>query len=615
MKAWRNFSTYRRLGWINLLRGARYRGLLRLGVHPVQKVKRNLGGERFFVRPAQLMEGLAPPEDWQDSVSYFGWYCHKLESSCPAWYQNPFRNRECRFTAALWWEIPDFRLDVGDIKTIWELSRFDWVLRYAQRAASGSNHELEKLNRWMADWCQHNPAFNGPNWKCGQEASIRVMHLLLAARILGQEKNPTPDLVALIEAHLARISPTLDYALAQDNNHGTSEAAAMFLGGVFCFRSGLDAGARWSHIGRRWLEERVERLIGQDGSFSQYSLNYHRLLLDTLSCAEMGRRWFNEPPFSSTFYTRAAAAAGWLFQHVDPISGDGPNLGDNDGANLLPLTNADYRDFRPSVQLGMAMFNSSSAFSVSGSHMEHLEWLGIEEPQERVSLPSTGHFPTGGNVALRNGGWSIFFKYPHYSFRPRHCDALHLDIWYKGLNLSGDAGTFSYNAEPPLQDYFQSTKAHNTVAFDDHDQMPRVGRFLRGNWLEAEAIRSEDVPGEGIAFQAAYTDHENCQHYRRVQVGHETVEILDRVQGFRKFAVLRWRLFPGKWTLDGNALVGSGFVLSWSTDIPLNRVEIVEGYRSRYYLKKELVPVLEIELSEPGEITSNFRVTGPDLSG
>ena len=38
--------------------------------------------------------------------------------------------------------------------------------------------------------------------------------------------------------------------------------------------------------GKKILEMLVRRLILSDGTFSQYSLNYHRLMLDSLNCCE-----------------------------------------------------------------------------------------------------------------------------------------------------------------------------------------------------------------------------------------------------------------------------------------------------------------------------------------
>ncbi len=53
-----------------------------------------------------------------------------------------------------------------------------------------------------------------------------------AVLILGQWNHPSPGLKDFIYQHLERISANICYAIAQDNNHGTSEAAALFIGGL-----------------------------------------------------------------------------------------------------------------------------------------------------------------------------------------------------------------------------------------------------------------------------------------------------------------------------------------------------------------------------------------------
>src|SRR5262249_23738554 len=150
-------------------------------------------------------------------------------------------------------------------------------------------------------------------------------------------------------------------------NHGTSEAAALFIGGSWLAHRGVTRGEVWARTGRRWLEDRVHRLIGADGSFSQYSLNYHRVLLDTLSIVEIWRREIEEEEFSPSFYARAGAATNWLCAMIAPQSGDGPNLGANDGAWLLPLTLTDYHDFRPSTQLASVLFRNQRVYEDTGN--------------------------------------------------------------------------------------------------------------------------------------------------------------------------------------------------------------------------------------------------------
>lgn len=443
----------RRLGLANIAAVGAYRIRLRLGIHPVQRLERSIAGSQFFRAPSATDTTLQPPSHWDTQSLYFGWWREPLGQRPPDWHRNPFTGQRVDGADRRWWELSDFNTGAGDIKTVWEASRFDWVLAFAQRACAGDASAVDRLNTWLADWCTQNPAYRGPNWKCGQEASIRVLHLFVAARLLGQLDNPEPDLIRLLEAHLARIYPTLGYAMGQDNNHGTSEAAAMFIGGHWLARGVAAVNAahdrsivklldrskpeRWAEAGRTWLENRVERLIEPDGGFSQQSVNYHRLMLDTVSMTELGRRWLGCPAFSERFYQRAAAATNWLRAMTDPNSGDAPNLGANDGANLLPLTDADYRDYRPAVQLASTLFtNQPTDHNDAEWDGQHLRWLGLEtsaadsvnatdethdlDTATRASADTAGSehradtgssvFHARGYVVLKKGDWRILFR-------------------------------------------------------------------------------------------------------------------------------------------------------------------------------------------------------------
>lgn len=606
MSTVRKLRAYRRLGLRNLIQVALYRIGLRTGWHPVVRLRRELAGQHFYDAVEPAAKYPEPPDEWLDSVHYFGWYVVPLVGSSPPWFLNPFNGLVLAETQEPWWKISDFGLPVGDIKTIWELSRFDWALRLAQQAATGAPFALDRLNDWIADWCRANPAYRGPNWKCGQEASFRVLHLALAARFLNQDCKPTASLVSLLEVHLSRIERSLAYGIAQDNNHGTTEAAALFLGGSLCAQGGLRRGERWCASGRKWLENRSRRLIAADGSFSQYSLTYHRLLLDTLSLVECWRRWRQLEPFSGEFLERAALATQWLFHMVASEEGDGPNLGGNDGANLLPLTDADYRDLRPSVQLAMSIFMDRLAYGRPGPHDQQLAWMGVARPGRLEAAPGSAHFADGGHILLRRGPWFALLNYPRYRFRPRHCDALHLDLWFGNCNLLRDAGTFAYNTDQMWEQYFPSTAAHNTVAFDHEEQMPKISRFLRGEWLSTRDVEFRpDLGGEAMAG-AGYIDWRGRRHDRRIRVGERRVEVFDAVSGFLRVAVLRWRLSPGSWQLDGNLLRGDQCQISITADVEITRIGLVEGWESRYYQHLQPIQVLEVELRAAGTITTEI---------
>ncbi len=331
-----------------------------------------------------------------------------------------------------------------------------------------------------------------------------------------------------------------------------------------------------------------------------------------MSLVESWRRWQNFPEFSDKFQARAEAAAVWLQHMIEIDSGDGPNVGANDGANLLPLTDAGYRDFRPAVQLARALFSGQNAYSTSAVCESHLAWLQVHPPVNQSPKPVSRKFDDGGYVVLREGKWLGCLKYPRYKFRPHHCDALHLDLWHGSNNVLRDAGSYGYNVEAKWVDYFSGVSAHNTVSFDDHDQMPAVSRFLRGAWLETDEIKFKSSSGQQSETMAAYFDWRGCQHQRKVSVDNDTVVISDKVGGFKKSATLRWRLSPGNWTLAGGELLSKEFILRITANVDIERIEIVEGWESRYYLNKTSLPVLEVEVGCAGTITTEILTVEDD---
>ncbi len=603
-------KTAHALGVTNLVRVLSYRLRLRAGVHPVQRIAPvALPGGRFFA--AALATTTPPaPMAWRDAANYFGWLRPGTGEAPPEWLRSVTTGRTAATADAPWWALPDFDSNLGDIKAVWEPSRFDWVVNLAQQARAGVPGSAARLNQWLADWCAKNPMFVGPNWKCAQEASIRVMHLSVAALICGETQRPSEPLVALVVGHLRRIAPTVSYAVAQDNNHGTSEAAALYIGGHWLKCLGHEEGHDWHRRGRTLLENRILRLVAADGSFSQHSTNYHRLMLETVSLVETWRRAAGLPALSDPCYGRLAAAAAWLRTLVDPATGDAPNVGANDGANLLPLTDADYRDFRPAVYLASTLFEHHAAYS-DGPWQAQLEWLGVAAAPRATdsAAPASRTFDDGGLAVLVIPGAQAILRYPRFRFRPSHADALHVDLRVNGANLLRDGGSFSY-ADPAAVDYFGGPEGHNSVQFDDHEQMPKLSRFLWGDWLTTRTV----TPVHGSAGQAmaaaSYQDRFGAIHDRALTLAEGSLTVTDRLSGFHRRAVLRWRLRPGPWQLDGAVASADGHRVTLSAGVPLVRIELRTGWESRYYLQQTVVPILEVEIAAPGVVTTRYQWSG-----
>ncbi|KHD23488.1 heparinase [Vibrio caribbeanicus] len=589
------------LGLLNLALVAGYQLGVRSGLNPVKRLSQAPISGLLF-RPATCSRQLKCIKPYK--LVPFGWL-PELSVKELKWDHSVLTEHRFSDMSKPWFNLSDFDSNVGDIKGIWEASRFDWALGLARDYLAGRVTALDELNATAKSWLDQNTPYLGPNWKCGQEASIRVMHLAFTAKLLNQVHTPEPALLALVKAHLQRIAPTISYAVAQDNNHGTSEAASLFIGGSWLVANGDKSGNRWQKLGRKWLENRAKHLIAKDGTFSQFSMNYHRVMLDTYSMAELWRRELDLAPFSKELTKRVSLATQWLYQLIDTSTGDAPNLGHNDGARLLQLTDTDYRDFRPSVQLASVVFLQASAWPESGDYDEVLALLQLRKPQKNLQTPASFHFEHGGYIGLRNqSGAFALFNYPRFRFRPAQNDALHVDLWRDGVNLLRDGGTFSYNAGQDYIDYYGGTQSHNTIQFDGHEQMPRLSRFLLGAWLKAKNVNFDE---HQLSGQAGYRDYLGCEHHREVSLTDTSLTVRDQVRGVKNKAVLRWRLTPEDWQIQGQKVTNGSHGILINSDVKIDRLEIVKGRESRYYYQESSIPVLEVEISSDGKITTEYQ--------
>lgn len=613
---WDKLFTLLRMGLLNILRVGIYRLLGRLGYY-----RGCLPGGKSYSGPFWAPESWPtkwmPPTQVKNGRDWHGDASRILSGELPffsaKWQKVGFPpTTDDAFTNIHWTDIDEFSLATGDIKKLWEPSRFDGLLILALAwLRSGDFCLPQAMEHWMEHWVQQNPVNLGLQWKCGQETAIRLMQVLLIAELLRRHAGvvATPSLDRFVIEHCRRIEPTMLYAVAQDNNHGTSEAAALFIAGSWLLHRPntasypMDAG-RWRRKGRKWLENRIQRLIMTDGSFSQHSVNYHRLMLDTVAVTEWWRQQFGDQSFSEPYLDRCRAATLWLAAMVDPWSGDAPNLGANDGARIFALHGLPYRDFRPSVQLASMLFENRAIYP-EGPWDETLKWLGIKRPPTEIdsSLRAVSRtFVDGGYTKLAIKKAWMMMRLPCYRFRPSHSDALHIDLWYEGVNIVRDGGSFSYHLNHSSEGemlYFPGTASHSTVQFDRRDQMPRLGRFLFGGWLKCREL-SYDMSGNKVS--ATYRDFAGGEHQRTVTLRDTCCEVDDNVSGFLNRAVLRWRLAPDSWEIDGMIVTGRLATFTVKSDVPVRRAELVTGWESRHYGEKTPLPVFEVEIDRPGRL-------------
>ena len=174
------FETALRLGLYNILRVLLYRLSLRIPFSKARLSTSIIEPGIEFVPIKQEAHILINSK--LELPKLFGWIDITSEMPTPPnWHENPITHEKISHPFQNWWEIPDFESGAGDIKTIWEISRFGWSINLALNSFNGNQDSLKTLNNWLNDWILNNKPYKGPNWKCGQETSIRLINLAMAS--------------------------------------------------------------------------------------------------------------------------------------------------------------------------------------------------------------------------------------------------------------------------------------------------------------------------------------------------------------------------------------------------------------------------------------------------
>ena len=466
---------------------------------------RRLGGHPFFFSDSRAMASDTTKVLGADGVEsllaeangilegrlpYFG----RLSFDCgfpPRWFKNPATGQSVSPNRP--WTKMRFADDgYGDLKFILEPSRFLFIYPLA-RAYAVSGDERFSLAFWNAieSWAENSPPMFGPLWICGQESSLRILAWSFGLYSFLHSPATTPSRVALlssmIAAHAWRTEQTLGYARSQRSNHLVSEAVGLWTAGTLFPE--LSGASRWQQTGARLLREAVVDQITPDGAYLQDSFNYQRMVLEQLlwmlRLAEI-----HKLELDPDIRERTAAAFKFILEFVDAESGRSPNHGSNDGSYILPLSSCDYRDYRPLLKMGSCVLSYSLGLQ-AGPWDEASLWLG---KSEGVPDPSSAWVGASTATKLPNrtgyhrigtpNSWA-FVRAGRYTRRPFQADQLHVDLWWRGLNLTRDAGTYLYNGEPPWNNGLAGTAVHNTATVDRRDQMTRAGRFLWLDWAKA----------------------------------------------------------------------------------------------------------------------------------
>ncbi|GHB31343.1 hypothetical protein GCM10008106_10080 [Mongoliitalea lutea] len=404
-----------------------------------------------------------------------------------------------------WSKIKDLDDKQGDIKYVWEKSRFTYLLEIIRYDYLAKTDHSAFVFDEIDSWINANPVNQGPNWVCSQEISLRVFNWLFALHFYKNSEHLTSSRWEKIQHvlywSLHHVYHQINFSrIAVRNNHAITETLFLALSSILLPQ--FEESKIWSVKGRRFFEQEIAYQIYEDGTFLQFSMNYHRVVIQLLTFGINLTELYGQP-FSQKVYAKAYASLNFLYRCMNHEDGFLPNYGNNDGALFFPFSDCHYRDYRPALHaLHFTLTGSNlivDSLENQDSWKEEAFWLchNKKVSYHKFSVLTnelgTFRFDDGGYYLHKDVQTFTFLRCGNHKDRPHQCDNLHLDIWVDGENILKDAGSYTYNAPVETLDFFSGNKGHNILSINSENQMLRGGRFIWIYWTQRESVTIDET--------------------------------------------------------------------------------------------------------------------------
>ncbi|WP_418980529.1 alginate lyase family protein [Blautia hydrogenotrophica] len=428
------------------------------------------------------------------------------------------------------------RIDIGDIRTNWELNRhYQFSALAKSYYVSGEKSFLDELTDLFQDWNHHNLFLHGVEWTSAMEIAIRVnswiftyCFLCMAEKKHGVEYSITNlknqlihgvlVMTDYISAHLSRFSSA--------NNHLIIELYAIAMSGI------LFNCKRWKETSLKQLTEELVRQNYKDGVNKEMSLHYQTFIMEAYGLLMLTMEK-NEIKIPDIWYTYISK----MSEFVADCCGDyGETIvfGDNDEGKILDLTGKHFNHYHYVLELMSCVlpqkYNKTVGFYENIRWMVSREQLCRTKKKSAYVSPDAKCYREGGYTLIKDQKRGIFIAIDHADLgygtlaAHGHADALSFQLFFRGVPVFVDPGTYNYHVPQGFRDKFRSTQEHNTICIDRKNQSEICGPFLWGK--RHQVMNTEFSIKENVFLLKSKIKYDDSFHTRTILIkDNETFEI------------------------------------------------------------------------------------------
>lgn len=433
----------------------------------------------------------------------------------------------------------------ADVKLIWELSRWNQLVRLAMAAhVLGDERAAHKCVTWLEDWVKHNPPFCGWNWTSALESGLRLVQFTWMDALLSPYAERWGFDAELETLRHGILPPHVWFTWrhksfgSSANNHLLGELAGLIVA-TARWPALADCGAALDELQPLW-EREVLAQFAEDGGNKEQALNYQLFAFEFCLHARNALLTANREVF---YQVNARLDAAMRFFNDVQVDREPWDYGDSDDAYVTPL-------------FAGPQFTREWLYWIARRNSSALDyWLD--------SPPLLGRSPNSGPplCAKELGDWWVYgdsgialcesgFWWLRWDLSPLgylataahgHLDALHLSLWWKGVAIVVDPGTGAYYGDKPLRQWLASRAAHNGPRPVGDEWPRRLGPFLWAEHHEKPEVKS------ATRGQTGSVDWNGGRLTRTVEQADHPIgwSVTDSCEGAATDFTVRWQFAPG----------------------------------------------------------------------
>ena len=429
------------------------------------------------------------------------------------------------------------RVDIGDIRTNWELSRHFQFSALAKSYYCTKNQKyLSELKELFTDWNKHNLFLHGVEWTSAMELAIRVNSWVYTYAFLRKAEYTGKMLEELEHGILVMTDYIMKHRarFSSANNHLIVEMYAVALVGI------LTGYAPWRDESIKILTEELPKQNYADGVNKEMSLHYQSFVMEAygLLWLLMVKNHIEVPAVWKSYLT---AMTEFVADSTDDF-GRTMEFGDSDEGKILDLKGEVENHYQYVMNLMGCLLDRRYTYT---AWHENLEWIVPEKLRTEIEKYTPGLVCSrkeGGYTFLRSKDRRVLIGIDHADLgygsiaAHGHADALSFQLFIDGQPIFVDSGTYNYHVTPEDRNYFRSTAAHNTVMVDGKEQSEMLGPFIWGKKANAELIFSEQ-DNDSITLAMEHDGYKPVKHTRTLYFdGDRRLQIRDEVLSSTKAA-------------------------------------------------------------------------------